>query len=66
MKTLPAAFATRVGAALRHLKGKGVNNWLDYSYIIIDTKTIDGHLALVKSVLEALSDAGLSLNEAKS
>lgn len=63
LKTLPAAFAARVGAALGPLKGRGVNNWLDD--IIIHTKTIGEHLSLLERVLDALSTAGLSLNLAK-
>ena len=63
LKTLPAAFAARVGAALGPLKGKGVKNWLDD--IIIYTQGFDEHLPLLERVLEALSKAGLSLNLAK-
>ena len=63
LKTLPAAFAARVGMALGSLKGQGVQNWLDD--VLIYTPTIVGHLLLVKEVLQRLSDAGLTLNLAK-
>ena len=64
LKTLPAGFAAFVGGALGSLKGNGVQNWLDD--IIIYTKQVEGHLDLVKQVLEKLSTAGLSVNFSKS
>lgn len=60
LKTLPAAFAQRVGEALGPLKGHGVQNWSDD--ILIHTPTIEGHLVLVEQVLQKLSEAGFSLN----
>ena len=64
LKTLPAGFAAFVGGALGSLKGKGVQNWLDD--IIIYTKRVEGHLDLLRQVLEKLSKAGLSVNFSKS
>ncbi|CAN0586219.1 unnamed protein product, partial [Laminaria digitata] len=64
LKTLPAGFAAFVGGSLGQLKGKGVQNWLDD--IIIYTKQVEGHLDLVRQVLERLSVAGLSVNFSKS
>ena len=64
LKTLPAGFAAFVGGALGLLKGKGVQNWLDD--IIIYTQQVEGHLDLLRQVLEKLSRAGLSVNFFKS
>ncbi|CAN0578805.1 unnamed protein product, partial [Laminaria digitata] len=63
LKTLPAGFATFVGGSLGQLKGKGVQNWLDD--IISYTKQVEGHLDLVRHMLERLSVTGLSVNFSK-
>ena len=55
-KTVPAAFAARVGMALGLLKGRGVQNWLDD--VLIFTRTIKGHLDPLEQVLGRLSIAG--------
>ena len=61
---LPAGFEAFVGGALCPLKGKEVQNWLDG--IIIYTQQVEGHLNLLRQVLEKLSRAGLSVNLSKS
>ena len=62
--TIPAVFSATLGDDLRPVLGKGVEKWLDD--ILLHTKTLEEHFALLRRVLQILSEAGYVINFTKS
>ena len=64
ISTIPAVFSATLGDDLRVVLGKGVEKWLDD--ILLHTKTLEEHFALLAQVLELLCATGYVINSFKS
>ena len=62
--TIPAVFSVTLGDDLRELLGKGLEKWLDD--ILMHTKTLKEHFALLRKVLLILISRGYTGNFPKS